>query len=1278
MFQPHFVKGSFRALVFAVGSALVFGCDGSATDTSSETASQGFRSAEAPSASRSPELSSSRENSPAALAAPALALAAAPAPDPTQKGQKYAVLIGVNGYTVAPPLKRSVKDAHDLGKLLESIGFKVLLVTDKAERKPATHQDLRSALLTFTPLTRPGDTILFYFSGHGMGYRKGGQLHDYVYPMIGTSRQPETLLPLREVCQILSNCKASHRIVMVDACRNTPLSMTNGLREFAGTKDERFAALYSTSPGNVSLETGFYKDTDGVNINNGVFTHFVLKGLSGKAEKDGDGVLSFFELADYVARQMLDLSFAIQEMYQIPYWNRGLATNRIFLRTVPAPDGSGPAPGSLESIVQIALRQPPVTIERYLMDELFGVETFRNDPDARKEAFEAIGKALGEQLRTKISNQDQLNRFIALLQTVLKMDGAAEVSLSYLNVGVEARDLQQRVNHLAMIPRLKGARNHPEVAHFFRRALPPLLRTAIDYQNLPAIKSLFSRGVFPETASCSGEAQNGVIRMEVLDRPRWADEVYRTLRPHFQDLTPPASQIWAAFEKGVSTQDFSAIYTAVEGLLEVSDEKQAARERVLSSLTEWLRGQLASTQTPGWNASQFAARMGALLGLQDLIPELPETLRTTLVEHFEQRVVDTKSLAELKDALDWKTVAVAGGVPAKTADDILRAHLERFEDMLVNELPPAGDPLTSGMMDGEILTWLSAEDPSFTKKLGEIFLGRARGILSASKESIGAQTRYLPEYALAVQLGVDPKTVLEDIFPAASRKTPPTDPGELRARTRVFGSLHARVGEIDGMEDIAGSLARGGMDLRATDVIESLLKIKPYVSTVRAVVTARLSAALKSLTPDPGVTERLAGILDTVRALDPAFKAAGRPLVSDVQGLKQGFLTLFRQPVLEDVGRAEALLTAGTGYAVLHKKESAACWAKLVTDSQEGDPALTARLEKFLSLRGEKDFAEGPAPRVFQYYYGKEDWDAAAAWIEASGSRIDAEQAARIGQIKAFHDRVRGWVGRRIPVVKKAAGARRATETVSRFEIVIQSLQGYQVSGTTVGARRRGESQFAGRLGDGWLELGPAKPSDPNQLYVPQPFLPQPCRFQEEGSYAGAPLFKGAYTHQKQGSARVIFLEPRSDRVLLDSWPAISAKHRNAPGRKWLGYGGGGKELLFPVFLRDRVAISWLVADLFKDKGRRLEGTLVIPDGARLDRWKKQQTRANTRCKVQVFVGSSGAPLKEIEVNISGAPTPLSVDIPAGAETIRFACLGKFPRPFLACTELCVVEGGGD
>lgn len=1287
--------GSLGAIALATLLTFALGCEDSAGESTTASATQAGTTQSAAPESGALEIRSGSSNpsqpvsaSMRADDAAAIALASTGStstqdppkprnPDPSQAGQKYAVLVGVNSYSFITPLQRSVKDAHDLGKVLESIGFNVLLVTDDSERKPVKPSDLRNALLAFTRLTKPGDTIMFYFSGHGLGYRTANGIHDYVCPQIGTSSNPDSLLALREVCQMLAACQASHRILMVDACRSTPLGLNNGLREYAGTKDERFAALYSTAPGNVALETGRQRDLDGVTINNGIFTHFVLKGLTGLAEVDGDGQLSFLELGNYVAREMLDLSFANPDVYQIPYWNRGLASNRIFLRDVQATGGGGPVPGSFEGIVQIALRQPPAKIERYLMDELFANDGFRNDPEARKKAFAAMGREIGDQLkRDRFQTREQVERFIALLTTVLKLDGAPEVSLPYLNVGVEARDLARRVQVLSVIPTLRDVGRHPEVTRFFSRALPPLCRTAIDYQNLDALKSIFKRGAFPSTASCEAEVQAGIIRMETLDRPRWADQVYATMRPYFARLAPPARHIWAQFDKSMSSQDFLSMYFHVKKILDASEDKEQVQSKTRESVTKWLRDKVAATPllVNTARAKDLANKVQAIAALGDMVPELREEVREIVGETLVTRAGKVSSIALLKDVLRWRTVAVAGGVPAKSADTVLSGQKTKFQQILVDGLPKPGDPATPSVAGGEILEWLAAQDPSFAKELGQRFRERGRQVLAESPQ---AEDRYLGEFALAIQLGAKPADVFEEIFPAATRAVVPSDAQQLRERARVLGSAHAKLGLIDGMTDVARACASASLDANATDVVATLVKCSSFVTPVRAVVAERLSASFAELAAGPGITQRFAAAAARAKTIDAQFAATGKSIMGDVRGVKSGLLAIFQQTKLEDVTGAEKLLDELASPLALSSQETAACRAKLVTDTADGDASLAARVEKYLAARAAGDFPTGPAPRVFDYYHAKREWEKAAEWIDAGGTRIDSDKAQSVRRVFAFRDRVRSWVGKRIPVIKKINDGRRPYVFGKRFEIVIEMIDGYEFRAETIGAARLNATEqfFKGSIVDGSLVFEPSQRPEGQTGFGYQKTFPQTFRLEETGVYGGIPLFEGRYADDQEGSVQVALLEPLENRVLLDSMSFNpKSKHRTAPGVKWLKHRGGSEELFFPVFVRDRANTTWNVGLLFGEKAGRIEGTLSIPDAANLKRWQRSQKNAARKCRVQFFAGDSNTPLAEIALPSSGVPTPFSVEVPRGTEQLRMVNLGKTPSPYLACMEMIVVR----
>lgn len=81
--------------------------------------------------------------------------------------------------------------------------------------------------------------------------------------------------------------------------------------------------LFATRPGSVSFEPEpGLRDPHGVEVKNGVFSHFLLSGLACAAESNDDGVISFTELSDHVGSSLQRLADAHRETAtydQVPY-----------------------------------------------------------------------------------------------------------------------------------------------------------------------------------------------------------------------------------------------------------------------------------------------------------------------------------------------------------------------------------------------------------------------------------------------------------------------------------------------------------------------------------------------------------------------------------------------------------------------------------------------------------------------------------------------------------------------------------------------------------------------------------------------------------------------------------------------------------------------------------------------------------------------------------------------------------------------------------------------
>ena len=83
------------------------------------------------------------------------------------KNQDYAIVVGINGYDDGRKLHNSVNDARSIAEVLGALGYKVILLSDNADKKPIKHNILDMALKEMTLKNSKGN-IVFYFSGHGI------------------------------------------------------------------------------------------------------------------------------------------------------------------------------------------------------------------------------------------------------------------------------------------------------------------------------------------------------------------------------------------------------------------------------------------------------------------------------------------------------------------------------------------------------------------------------------------------------------------------------------------------------------------------------------------------------------------------------------------------------------------------------------------------------------------------------------------------------------------------------------------------------------------------------------------------------------------------------------------------------------------------------------------------------------------------------------------------------------------------------------------------------
>lgn len=228
-----------------------------------------------------------------------------------KKGEIWAVLIGINQYRNLPSLKYAVNDAKEVYRYLIEVNRipkdHIWLLLDE----DATLDRIRSAL--GTQLRRKAgkeDMVIVYLAGHGATEKDasspdGDGLEKYILPY---NADPKDLyasaIPMGEVSRIFQRISSEKLVFLSDTCYSGASGgrtiLVSGARaNVSGAFLDRLSQgkgrmiIAASDANQVSAE----KDE----LKHGVFTYYLLEGLGGKADFDGDGFITLDEIYRYVS-----------------------------------------------------------------------------------------------------------------------------------------------------------------------------------------------------------------------------------------------------------------------------------------------------------------------------------------------------------------------------------------------------------------------------------------------------------------------------------------------------------------------------------------------------------------------------------------------------------------------------------------------------------------------------------------------------------------------------------------------------------------------------------------------------------------------------------------------------------------------------------------------------------------------------------------------------------------------------------------------------------------
>ncbi|MEH2233771.1 MAG: caspase family protein [Nostoc sp.] len=357
----------------------------------------------------------------------------------------WLMLVGVNQYQddALPSLSYSTVDCQGLAEALvdASAQFTQTEVTihhDFAPQPPSL-ENIRASLRQITTAAQSIDTILFYFSGHGIVEPNAQQAFLCLADTQKSDLQ-NTALALQEILLLLGNSGVQNQLVWLDACHSGGMTLRGTtiepllnatpkmveLLQQRAAKSKGFYALLSCDTNQQSWEFP--------ELGHGVFTYYLMKGLQGEAA-DSQGLIYVDNLYRYVYHQTLQyIDKSNQQLRLINQQKKTKGETQLF-REYPLQTPKRIVEGVGELIVGKRLTQATLGVHRRIGIVVEGLSVSKTTLDISKFLGSSGDFALEYLPATKVS-ADRIKEAIARhLQ-----QPASEVILLYLRGRIEETD----------------------------------------------------------------------------------------------------------------------------------------------------------------------------------------------------------------------------------------------------------------------------------------------------------------------------------------------------------------------------------------------------------------------------------------------------------------------------------------------------------------------------------------------------------------------------------------------------------------------------------------------------------------------------------------------------------------------------------------------------------------------------------------------------------------------------------------------------------------------
>jgi uncharacterized caspase-like protein len=213
---------------------------------------------------------------------------------------KFALIIGNTEYT-DPGLAQLTapgKDAEDFARVLQDREICAFDHVNILMNQPSS--TVIETIDEFFDQKKPDDLIVLYFSGHGVRDELGA-----LYLAVKNTnrfRLRSTAIKSDFIREAMDQSRSKRQVLIMDCCNSG--AFAQGTKAATGVSigtATAFEAGYGRIILTASDSTQFAWEGDKVigETDNSLFTHFLVEGLGGEADLDGDGRITVDELYDY-------------------------------------------------------------------------------------------------------------------------------------------------------------------------------------------------------------------------------------------------------------------------------------------------------------------------------------------------------------------------------------------------------------------------------------------------------------------------------------------------------------------------------------------------------------------------------------------------------------------------------------------------------------------------------------------------------------------------------------------------------------------------------------------------------------------------------------------------------------------------------------------------------------------------------------------------------------------------------------------------------------------